>query len=75
MKKTYQNPVAERIEFDYTDTITASGTYHQDTYRDSNENYDCHSSLTPDQACGYNGVHTSNVGYICGVGQVGEPGK
>ena len=74
MKKTYQNPVAERIEFDYTETVTAS-TYHQDTWRDSNPWYECHSSLTPDSSCGYNGVHTSNVGYVCGVGQVGEPGK
>ena len=50
MKKTYQNPIAERIEFDYTDTVTAS-SYHQDTWRDSNEWYECHSSLTPDSEC------------------------
>ena len=74
MKKAYKAPLVERIEFDYSDTVTAS-TFHQETWRDSNEWYECHSSLTPDSACGYNGVHTSNVGYVCGVGQVGPAGK
>lgn len=40
--------------------------YGQSVYRDSNSGYNCGSSLTPDQACGFNGNHTSNVGYICG---------
>lgn len=26
MKKTYENPVAEKIVFDYTNTVAASGT-------------------------------------------------
>ena len=26
MKKTYENPVAEKIVFDYTNTVTASGS-------------------------------------------------
>ena len=67
MKKDYKAPVVEKIEFDYTETVSASNCGGaQETYRDSNPWYDCHSSLKPDQACGYNGVHTSNVGYICG---------
>lgn len=74
MKKAYKTPVVERIEFDYSESVTAS-CYYQETWRDSNEGYDCHSSLTPDSGCGFNGVHTSNVGYICGIGTVGEPGK
>ncbi len=41
-------------------------TYGQSVYRDSNSGYNCDSSLTPDQGCGNNGVHTSNVGYVCG---------
>ena len=72
MKKQYETPMVEKIEFDYSDAVTAS--YYQDSYRDSNPWYDCHSSLKPDSACGYNGVHTSNVGYVCGVGQVGPAG-
>ncbi len=71
MKKAYQTPVVERIEFDYQESVAAcySGgkhpVYGQSVYRDDNSGYKCDSSLTPDSACGYNGVHTSNVGYIC----------
>ncbi len=86
MKKSYTTPVVEKIEFDYLDTVTASGdgggcgngggqnssgsfihpTYGQEVYRDSNPGYKCDSSITPEAACGFNGVHTSNVGMICG---------
>ncbi len=86
MKKTYENPVAEKIEFDYAETVAACSpwggnqggnstvtghihpTYGQSVYRDSNSGYNCESSLTPDQTCGFESsgkVHTSNVGYIC----------
>lgn len=67
MKKTYEAPLVEKIEFDYSSTVTASTV--KQTYRDSNENYDCHSSLMPDNPCGYElsgGVHTSNADYDCG---------
>ncbi|MBQ6362921.1 MAG: hypothetical protein IJQ02_16955 [Oscillospiraceae bacterium] len=30
MKKTYETPVAEKMEFDYTQTIVASGGGHGD---------------------------------------------
>ncbi len=65
MKKYYTAPVVEKIEFDYSETVTASG---KQTYRDSNENYECHSSLMPDNPCGYElsgRVHTSNANYDC----------
>lgn len=65
MKKSYEAPVVEKIEFDFSDHIVASG---KQTYRDSNANYDCHSSLMPDNPCGYKisgGVHTSNATYDC----------
>ncbi len=64
MKKTYEAPLFEKIEFDYSDTVTASF----DTYMVSNEWYDCHSSLKPDSTCGYNqsgGVHTDNATHDC----------
>ena len=67
MKKTYETPLVEKIEFDYSDTVTASGT--KQTYKESNPWYDCHSSLMPDEACGFElsgGVHTSNATYDCG---------
>lgn len=79
MKKTYQAPVVEKIEFDYAETVTACTSFSgmtygdavqplpgQEVYRDNNANYNCGSSLKPDTNCGFNGVHTSNVGYICG---------
>lgn len=82
MKKTYEAPVVEKIEFDYAETVTACTSFGgggaayddekqplpgQEVYRDSNNWYRCGSSLKPDSGCGYNGVHTSNVGYICGM--------
>lgn len=67
MKKNYETPLVEKIEFDYSESVTASGGAKK-TYRDSNENYDCHSSLMPDNPCGFElsgGVHTSNADYDC----------
>lgn len=64
MKKAYETPVVEKIEFDYEETVTASN--NSGTYKESNPWYDCHSSLLPDEGCGYNGVHTSNATYVCG---------
>ena len=69
MKKTYGTPLVEKIEFDFSDTVTASNTMVKETYRDSNAWYDCHSSLKPDEACGFalsGGIHTSNATYDCG---------
>ena len=82
MKKTYETPAVEKIEFDYSETVAACSyswtgnpkqsnihpTYGQSVYRDSNPNYACDSSLTPDETCGFESsgrVHTSNVGYFC----------
>ena len=31
MKKNYETPMVEKIEFDYSDTVTAS--YNQESYR------------------------------------------
>ena len=67
MKKTYGTPLVEKIEFDFSDTVTASSA--KETYRDSNPWYDCHSSLKPDDPCGFalsGGVLTSNAYYDCG---------
>ena len=67
MKKTYGTPLVEKIEFDFSDTVTASNA--KETYRDSSPRHDCHSSLKPDEACGIElsgGVHTSNAYYDCG---------
>ena len=67
MKKTYGTPLVEKIEFDFSDTVTASNA--KQTYRDSNPWYDCHSSLKPDDPCGFalsGGVQTSNAYYDCG---------
>lgn len=67
MKKAYETPLVEKIEFDYSDSVTASRGAKQ-TYKDSNDWYDCHSSLMPDNPCGFElsgGVHTSNADYDC----------
>ena len=66
MKKTYQKPVVEMIEFDYAETVTAS--IGKKTYKEDNPWYECHSSIVPDNACGYEysgGVQTSNADYDC----------
>ena len=87
MKKNYETPVVEKIEFDYSETVTACSNYGggnenggvgiltfihpeygQSCYRDSNPGYNCMSSLTPDEGCGFESSgkkHTSNVGYFC----------
>ena len=67
MKKTYQTPVVEKIEFDYSDTVTASGGKKQ-TYSVSNEWYVCDSSLVADSPCGLSlsgGKQISNAYYDC----------
>ncbi len=71
MKKTYESPVVEMIEFDYEETVVASGhgAGGKQTYMVSNENYDCHSSLMPDYQCGLDlsgGKQVSNATYDCG---------
>ena len=81
MKKTYENPVAERIEFDYAETVTACSWPGQgstnngggnggakQTYSVSNDWYTCNSSLMPDNPCGYSlsgGKQVSNAYYDC----------
>ncbi len=67
MKKTYETPLVEKIEFDYSDSVTASHGVKQ-TYKESNPWHDCHSSLMPDNPCGFElsgGVNTSNADYDC----------
>ena len=68
MKKTYQTPVVEKIEFDYSDTVTASGAKQKQTYSGSNEWYVCNSSLVADNPCGLElsgGKQISNAYYDC----------
>ncbi len=77
MKRTYETPIIEKIEFDYTETVAACSpseyegahihqTYGQWVYRDANVGYQvCESSITPEATCGFNGKHTANVGHFC----------
>ncbi len=67
MKKTYVTPEAQKFEFDYSDTVTASYnweltnitnpwyTYCDSSYKDANG------------VCGYNGHNISSPGgnYVC----------
>lgn len=67
MKKNYETPTVEKIEFDYSDAVVASNGKR--TYMQSNEWYECHSSIVPDNCCGYHvsgGAQVSNADYNCG---------
>ena len=56
------SPVAEKVEFDYSDNVTASWA----TTNVSNPWYNCGSSdKDANGVCGFNGVHTSNPNYEC----------
>ncbi len=70
MKKAYETPIVEKIEFEYTNTVTASNKSApvKQTYSVSNEWYTCNSSLVADNPCGLElsgGKHTSNAYYDC----------
>ena len=70
MKKAYETPIVEKIEFEYTDTVTASNTATRakQTYSVSNEWYTCNSSLVADNPCGFElsgGKQISNAYYDC----------
>lgn len=67
MKKTYGTPIVEKIEFDYSDNVTASRGKRR-TYSVSNEWYTCDSSLVADTPCGLElsgGKQVSNATYDC----------
>jgi len=67
--KKYTTPTAVKVDFNYSENVTASPTYGPwETYMGSNENYDCNTSYKEaNGVCGFNGVHTSNPnGYVCG---------
>ena len=62
MKKQYVKPAAEKVEFNYTDNVTASW----EVTNVSNPWYNCDSSYKDaNGVCGFNGVHTSNPNYTC----------
>lgn len=68
MKKAYETPLVERIEFEYTNTVSASGVRQKQTYSVSNEWYTCNSSLVQDTPCGLElsgGKQVSNAYYDC----------
>ena len=66
MKKAYRNPVAVKVEFNYTENVNASTYGPWDKWMISNENYNCDSSYKEaNGVCGYNGVHTSNPNHEC----------
>ncbi len=68
MKKTYETPMVEKIEFEYTNSVTASFTGKKQTYSVSNEWYTCDSSLVADNPCGLElsgGKQISNAYYDC----------
>ena len=44
MKKAYETPIAEKLEFDYTNTVVASGP-GQNLFSTSHEQW-CHSAKT-----------------------------
>jgi hypothetical protein len=78
MKKEYMKPEAEKVEFNYTENVTASWNNtiqdngHTWTYtnidNDANGTYhNCASSFKEMEGmvCGYNGKHTSNPNHTC----------
>ena len=80
MKKAYLKPEAEKVEFNYSENVTASYCVntvddfgHTWTYTnidgDANSTYHgCRSSFKESAGitCGYNGKHTSNPNSRCG---------
>ena len=63
MKKAYIKPEAEKVEFDYSENVTASW----EKWMVSNEWYTCDSSYKEaNMVCGFNGKQISNPNYECG---------
>ncbi len=63
MKKAYIKPEAEKVEFDYSENVTASW----EKWMTSNEWYTCDSSYKEaNMVCGFNGKQISNPNYECG---------
>ena len=78
MKKEYLKPEAEKVEFDYSESVVASSlnTIQDNGYtwtltnidNDANGTYHgCASSFKESAGitCGYNGKHTSNPNHLC----------
>ncbi len=81
MRKEYTQPAAEKVEFNYSENVTASTfgskTINDNGYtwtltnidNDANGTYHgCGSSFKESAGitCGYNGKHTSNPNHKCG---------
>ena len=49
MKKAYETPVAEKLEFDYTQAVVASNTGSQNLFGTSDEQW-CHTAQTSTDA-------------------------
>ena len=65
MKKAYKTPEAQKFEFDYAETVTASNFSWEKTMV-SNPWYTCDSSYKDaNGVCGYNGHNISNPNYVC----------
>ena len=66
MKKDYQTPAAEKVEFDYSENVTASNYGTWEKWMVSNPWYTCDSSYKEaNGVCGYNGHNISNPNYVC----------
>lgn len=65
MKKEYMKPEAEKVEFDYSESVTAS--YNWELTNVTNPWYTiCDSSYKDaNGVCGYNGHNISNPNYVC----------
>ncbi len=64
MKKEYMKPEAEKVEFNYSENVTASISY---ATRDVDQiNYECHEHYADaENVCGQDGHNVSNPYYRC----------
>ena len=64
MKKEYMKPEAEKVEFNYSENVTASISY---ATRDVDQiNYECHEHYADaEKVCGQDGHNVSNPYYRC----------
>ena len=67
MKKQYVKPEAEKVEFDYSENVTASTYGPWELTNVTNPGYPVCDSSYKDSfpVCGYNGKNISNPNYEC----------
>ncbi len=64
MKKEYMKPLAEKVVFDYSNSVTASVSYETTDY--SVPEWECHIRFADAQyVCGYDGHDLSNPQWKC----------